>query len=172
MKTEAPRRRETLNTRRNIRIWRRPASSAFGFGWGRGPGCGGGSCAGFLGYPGLNLTADQKAQLEALRAEQLKATESLRTQMLAKRDALRALWLEATPDQAKIQAAQNEMRTLRDQLQEINTSFRLEGLKILTPEQKEQLKTNAAGRGGFGRGRGFGPGAGPGTCPGGNCPGR
>ncbi|MHB8770287.1 MAG: Spy/CpxP family protein refolding chaperone [Syntrophales bacterium] len=139
------------------------ATSAFG--WGRGPGFGGGSCAGFVGYPGLNLTADQKVQLEALRAEQIKATESLRTQMFAKRDALRALWLEATPDQAKIQAAQNEMRTLRDQLQEINTAFRLDALKVLTPEQKAQLKTNAAGRG-FGRGRGFGPGAGPGAAAG------
>ncbi len=144
------------------------ATSAFGFGWGRGPGFGSGSCGGdFAGVPGLELTADQKAQLEAMRDAQFKEIEPLREQMFAKRDAVRKLWLAPTPDQAKILAAQKEMRTLRDQMQDKMTAFRLEALKVLTPEQREKLQSAASTGRGFGPGRGMGPGA----CAGGNCPG-
>jgi Spy/CpxP family protein refolding chaperone len=143
------------------------ATSAFGFGWGRGPGFGPGSYGGdFARIPGLELTADQQAQLAAMRDAQFKEIAPLREQMFAQRDALRKLWLEADPDQAKIQAAQTAMRALRDQMQDKMTAFRLEALKVLTPEQKAKLQSAATG---FGNGprRGFGPGA----CPGGNCPG-
>jgi Spy/CpxP family protein refolding chaperone len=134
------------------------ATSAFGFGWGRGPGVGCGTCGGDIaGYPGLELTADQKAQLEAMRG-------ALREQMFAKRDEVRKLWLESNPDQANILAAQKEMRSLRDQLQDKMTAFRLDALKVLTPEQREKLKSAVPGRG-FGTGRGMGPGA-CGGCPG------
>ena len=76
-----------------------------------------------------------------MRDAQFKEIEPLREQMFAKRDAVRKLWLEPTPDQAKILAAQKEMRTLRDQLQDKMTAFRLEALKVLTPEQREKLKS-------------------------------
>jgi Spy/CpxP family protein refolding chaperone len=142
------------------------ATSAFGFGWGRGPGFG--CCPGgdFARFAGLELTADQKAQLGAMRDAQLTEIEPLREQMFAKRDALRTLWLEPNPDQAKILAAQKEMRTLRDQMQDKMTAFRLDALKVLTPEQREKLKTAISGRG-FGLGRGMGPGGlggGPGAA--------
>ena len=144
------------------------ATSAFGFGWGRGPGSGSGPCGGdFARFAGLELTAEQKVQIEALRNEQLQATGSLREEMFAKRDAVRQLWLAPTPDQDAILAAQREMRALRDQLQDKMTAFRLKALNVLTPEQREKLQSaRPAGRG-FGRGRG----AGPGGCPGGNCSG-
>ncbi len=142
------------------------ATSAFGFGWGRGPGFGSGRCAGgdFTGNADLALTADQKYQLDFLRDQHLKEVEPLRTQMFAKRDAVRTLWLEATPDQAQITAAQKEMSALRDQLQEKMTTYRINAMKVLTPEQQAKLKTAQAGRG-------FGPrgGVGPGGCAGGGC---
>lgn len=150
------------------------ATSAFGFGWGRGPGFGSGPRGGDLTrIPGLELTADQKAQLETMRDAHFKEIEPLREQMFTKRDELRKLWLDADPDQAKIRAAQQEMSTLRDQLQDKMTAFRLEALKVLTPEQREKLKSAAPAGRGFGPGRGMGPGAGggPGACPGGNCAG-
>jgi Spy/CpxP family protein refolding chaperone len=144
------------------------ATSAFGFGWGRGPGFGSGACGGdFARVPGLELTVEQKAQLDAMRDAQFNKIAPLREQMFAKRDAVRKLWLEPNPDQAKIQAAQQEMRTLRDQLQDEMTVFRLEALKVLTPEQREKLQSAAPAGRGFGRGRGMGPGG----CAGGNCPG-
>lgn len=131
------------------------ATSAFG--WGRGPGYG--SCNPELGgLAGANLTADQKAKIDELRAAHLKDTQTLRDQLWTKRDELRALWLETTPDQAKIQAAQQAMRSLRDQLQEKRTAFQLAVSNILTPEQKAKLKASLAGK--RGPGRGFGPGQG------------
>ena len=135
------------------------ATSAFGFGWGRGPGFGSGPCGGdFARFSGLELTADQKAQLTAMRDAQFKEIEPLREQMFAKRDALRKLWLEPNPDQAKILAAQQEMRSLRDQLQDKMTAFRLDALKVLTPEQRDKIKSAVSNRA-FGPGRGMGPGA-------------
>jgi Spy/CpxP family protein refolding chaperone len=142
------------------------ATSAFGFGWGRGPGFGCGPCGDFAGYPGLELTADQKAQINAIRDAQFKEIEPLREQMFIKRDAVKKLWLDPNPDQAAILAAQKEMRSLRDQVQDKMTTFRLDALKVLTPEQREKLKSAVPGRG-FGPGRGMGPGA----CAGSGCPG-
>jgi Spy/CpxP family protein refolding chaperone len=148
------------------------ATSAFGFGWGRGPGCGYGPTGSgdFPGLADLALTADQKYQLDFLRDQQLKEIEPLRQEMFAKRDVVRKLWLEATPDQAKITAAQREMSALRDQIQEKMTAFRINSLKVLTPEQQAKLKASTSVRG-FGPGRGAGPGAGAGACVGGACPG-
>jgi Spy/CpxP family protein refolding chaperone len=138
------------------------ATSAFGFGWGRGPGFGYGSCWGdSAGNTGLGLTAEQQAQLTKMRDAQFKEIAPLREQMFAKRDELRKLWLEPNPDQAAILATQKEMRSLRDQVQDKMTAFRLDALKVLTPEQQAKIKSTASGRG-FGPGRGMGPGAGRG----------
>jgi Spy/CpxP family protein refolding chaperone len=143
------------------------ATSAFGFGWGRGPGFGMGPGGGdFARFPGLELTADQKTQLSAMRDAQFKESEPLRDQMFAKRDELRTLWLAPSPDQVAILKAQKAMRSLRDQLEDKMTAFRLDALTVLTPEQREKLKSAISGRG-FGMGRGMGPGGlggGPGAA--------
>jgi len=136
------------------------ATSAFGFGWGRGPRVGYGSCArgDFQGPAGVDLTTDQEAKLNELRDVSFKDIKSLREKMFTKRDELRNLWLEKSPDQEKIAAAQKEMRSVRDQMQDKMTAYRLDALKILTPEQQEKIKSSASGRG-FGQRRGFGHGA-------------
>ena len=136
------------------------ATSAFGFGWGRGPGVGYGSCAqgDFQGPAGVDLTTDQKTKLNELRDASFKDIQSLREKMFTKRDELRNLWLEKSPDQEKIAAAQKEMRDVRDQMQDRMTAYRLDALKILSPEQQEKIKSSASGRG-FGQRRGFGLGA-------------
>jgi zinc resistance-associated protein len=152
------------------------AAAALAFGPGRGPGYGSCGRGDFGGFGELNLTAEQKTKLTELRDAQFKDSKPLREQMFAKRDELRKLWLEPTPDQGKITAAQKEMRSVRDQMQDKMTAFRLESLKVLTPAQQEKAKAFAAGfsagRGegqgcGFGKSRGFGPGA----CGGGGCQG-
>jgi len=134
------------------------AASAFGFGWGRGPGLGDGPCArgDFQGPAGVDLTADQKAKLKEMRDARFQDIEPLREKMFTKRDELRELWLEPNPDQAKITEAQREMRILRDQMQDRMTTFRLESLKALTPEQREKIGSFAGGR--MGGKRGVGPG--------------
>jgi Spy/CpxP family protein refolding chaperone len=113
----------------------------------------------------LNLTAEQSAQIKAMREAHWKDMKPLRDKMFAKRDELRKLWLEPNPEEGKILAAQKEMRSLRDQMEDKMTAYRLEAVKILTPEQKEKIASFTERRGpghrrGFGPMHGFGP-AGP-----------
>ncbi|MBN2437310.1 MAG: Spy/CpxP family protein refolding chaperone [Deltaproteobacteria bacterium] len=167
------------------------ATSAFAFGCGRGPGYGPCPRGGFQGPAGLNLTAEQTAKIREIRDAQLKEIKPLQEQTFIKRDEIRKLWLEPNPDQAKILAAQKEMRTLRDQIEDKTTAFYLEAAKILTPEQRDKIKflgerrvfmNKRASMYGFGprprfgprhefrpmRGFGFGEPGGPGWfgCPG------
>jgi len=135
------------------------AASAFAFGPGWGRGHGGGSCYGgeITALSELNLTAEQTAKINALRETHLKDVKPLQDKMFSKRGELRLLWLQQNPDQEKILAAQKEIRTIRDQMQDKMTVHRLNVLKLLTPEQQEKLKAFGPGRG-FGHGMRGGPG--------------
>jgi Spy/CpxP family protein refolding chaperone len=124
----------------------------------RGPGFGRGFGAG-QGYgtpPIPNLTADQSAQIQALRDSFLKENESLQKELYAKGQELRKLWSTPDADPATIKAKQNEISDLRSQLQDKATDLRLEIRKVLTPEQLAQIPAFSQGAG-FGRhGMGFG----------------
>jgi Spy/CpxP family protein refolding chaperone len=111
--------------------------------------------------PGLNLTPEQTARINALRDANLRDTKPLKDKMYSKRGDLKLLWLQTNPDQNKITAAQKEIRALRDQMQDKMTAYRLEVLKVLTPEQQEKMKSFRMGRGG-GPGMKGGPGMGGG----------
>jgi Spy/CpxP family protein refolding chaperone len=100
----------------------------------------------------LNMTDEQKTKIEALRDANYKVTRPLREKMFDKSVELRRLWLQANPDKDKITAAQKEIRTLRDSLEDKRTALRLEIRKILTPEQNEKLANSR-----WERGPGFGP---------------
>jgi Spy/CpxP family protein refolding chaperone len=145
---------------------------AFGPGWGRGHG--GGPCYGgdITALSELNLTAEQTAKTNALREAHLKDIKPLQDKMFSKRGELKLLWLQTNPDKDKIITVQKEIRTLRDQMQDKMTSYRLDVLKVLTPEQQEKLKSLKMRRG-FGPGMGGGRGwhGGPGMGPGGGAPG-
>ena len=143
-----------------------------GYGPGGGWGPGGGPCSDQASSK-LNLTAEQTAKIDALRASHLKEVKPLQDKMFSKRGDLRLLWLEKNPDQEKIAEAQKEIRSLRDQIQDKGTAYSLEVNKVLTPEQQTQFR-NACPGGGFGsgygrggRGGGHGHGYGPGYGPGG-----
>src|SRR5512136_469281 len=114
---------------------------AFGPGWGRGHG--GGPCYGgdITALTELNLTAEQTAKVNALREAHLRDIKPLQDKMFSKRGDLKLLWLQTNPDKDKIMAAQKEIRTLRDQMQDKMTVYRLAVLKVLTPEQQEKLKS-------------------------------
>jgi Spy/CpxP family protein refolding chaperone len=133
---------------------------------GGGKGHGYGSCYGndLSGVQGLNLTAEQKTKIADLRTACMKDIKPLQDQMHSKAGDLRLLWLEKSPDEAKIRSSQKEIRALRDQMQDKGTDYRWAAYKVLTPEQQELLKQNRlAGRClGPGQGAGKGPGMGHG----------
>jgi len=126
---------------------------AFGSREGRGPGGGKGEgyCSRYLSWK-LNLTDEQKTKIEVLQTAHLKDVRPLREKMSDKSAELRKEWLQANPDKNKINAAQKEIRTLRDSIEDKGTAFKLEIRKLLTPEQNEKLANSH-----WGKGSGFGP---------------
>jgi Spy/CpxP family protein refolding chaperone len=127
----------------------------------RGPGFGPGFGRGFggpaFGSPPIpNLTAEQSAQIQALRDAFLKEIEPLQNDLWTKRTELRTLWTDPKTDPAAITAKQKEIWDLQSKLQEKRADLALSIRNLLTPEQLAQLP--ASGRGaGFGpRGMGFG----------------
>jgi len=92
-----------------------------------------------------NVTPEQSAQLFDLKQQFMNDTAGLRKQMMVKRTELAGLWQSATPDQSQIQAKQQEVSALRDQLQAKRTAFRLQNQQICP-------------QGGMGMGRGAGRG--------------
>jgi Spy/CpxP family protein refolding chaperone len=105
-----------------------------------------------------NLTPEQSAQLFDLRRQFRNYTAGLRQQMMAKRTELAALWQSPTPDQSQVQAKQQEINVLRDQLQAKRTVFQLQNQQICP--QAGMGMGRGAGRGmamgqGCGQGRGY-----------------
>lgn len=98
-----------------------------------------------------NLTPEQSAQLFDLKQQFMNDTAGLRKQMMVKRTELAALWQNPTPDQKQIQAKQQEINGLRDQLQAKRTAFW---------EQNKQLFPQGAMGMGCGPGQGMAMGQG------------
>ena len=132
-----------------------------------GPGFGPRFATGFggpaFGVPPVpDLTAEQSAQIQALRDGFLKEIEPLQRERFAKQTELRTLWASSSSDSAAISAKQKEIFNLQAQLQEKGTNLGLEIRKILTPEQLAQIpafsQDSSLGPGpGFGPRMGFGP---------------
>ncbi len=114
----------------------------------------------------LNLSAEQKAKIEALELAHRKEVRPIREKMFDKSVALRRMWLQTNPDKDKILALQKEVRTLREQLEDKATTHILDIRKVLTPEQRDKLVNS-----GWGKGMGFGPRGGMRGHHGGNEPG-
>ena len=133
------------------------ATVALAWGPGFGPGFGRGFGGPAYGVPPIpNLTADQSAQIQALRDGFLKEIEPFQRELYTKGTELRNLWQSPNPDQAAIAAKQKEIFNLQYQLQDKATNLGLEIRKVLTPEQLAQLPAFSQGAG-FGPGVGFGP---------------
>ncbi len=121
-----------------------------------GPGFGGRAFGGHGVPPVPNLTAEQTAQIQALRDGFLKENEPLQKELYAKRAELRNLWRSPNPDQAAVAAKRTELAGLQSQLQEKAANHRLEMRKVFTPEQLAQLPAFSQDKG-FGPDAGFGP---------------
>ncbi len=151
---------------------------------GRGP-RGGGPGRGFA---ALDLSAQQRQQIDQFREAATKLAEPLQAQMETKLTELRQLWHADRPDRGAILRKHAELNAIREKEQGIWIDFRLQAHSVLTPEQRAKWADRAGGGpgfgGGFGRGhgRGFmrggaggggfgpGPGPGPGGFGGPNCP--
>ncbi len=103
---------------------------------------------------GANLTPEQAGQVFDLKQKFANDTAELRKQMMVKRTELAALWRSGTPDQNQLQAKQQEVNALRDQLQ---------GKRTALQSQVQKLCPQA----GMGLGRGAGCGKGRGLAMGG-----
>ena len=119
---------------------------------------------------GMKLSSEQTQKLNALQQNFQKDTASLRREIQSKQLELKALWVQANPDQGKILAKEKEMNDLRDQLQEKTINYIFEARKILTPEQQTQMgalpfcpgcELGFGMKGLLGRGHGQGMGFGP-----------
>lgn len=125
------------------------AASTFAYGHDRGRGHGGGP------YDGcepavlsqLDMNVEQTTKINAFRDACLKDSKPLKDYMLSKRGDLKMLWLQQNPDQEKILALQKEIMALKDQFKEKRDVYRLNVYNLLTPEQKEKLKSYGPDRG-------------------------
>jgi Spy/CpxP family protein refolding chaperone len=95
-----------------------------------------GRSAGSGPWESLNLTPDQVEKLKALRKSFLEEKIPLQNDLMRDRLEMKALWMQANPDEQKILAKQQEINTLRAQIREKAIKDRLEMRKILTPEQQ------------------------------------
>ena len=130
-----------------------------GMGMGYGPGQGSGAGPGMA---GMNLSAEQVAQIQKIQGDRYAELAPARTEMIAKRTELRNLFREPVLDQAKIAAKQKEITALQAQMQEKALATRTAVAETLTPEQRAQMPAYGPGVGG-GRGMGMmgrGPGMG------------
>ena len=107
---------------------------------GKWSGKGHGSSMSLSAVPDLNLTAEQKDKIAALKTAYLKDVKPLRDKSFSKRGDLRLLWRDKNPDQAKILAAQKQLRNDEGQIQDRRTQYRLAVLKVLTPEQRDKIR--------------------------------
>ena len=95
--------------------------------------------------PILDLTAEQSAQIQALRDDFQKEIEPLQEELYTKGAEFRDLWLSSDPDQAALFAKQQEISQLQTGLWEKATILGLGIRKVLTAEQSAQLPAFSRG---------------------------
>lgn len=95
--------------------------------------------AGAWKFRALDLTVEQQQRIEKLRTNLLGKIGTTMAQRAAKRSELHTLWLAPEPDKKAILAKQAEMDALRVKIREARVDFRLEALKVLTPEQRARF---------------------------------
>jgi len=134
---------------------------AHGPGWGRGYhmwGYGDGPGACWQDYNSRGLSQDQLEKLNALETKFFTETEGLRNQIWTKNIEMDRLLSEQSPDEAKIDALQKEINTLRNQMAEKRLNYRLETRKV-APDSFYGGTTGrsySGGRGGFRGSGGYG----------------
>jgi Spy/CpxP family protein refolding chaperone len=88
----------------------------------------------------LNLSKEQKSQIEKLRADFQKQQIAQRAKVQTAAVELRQLLRAEDPDKAAIEKKINELAQLRAQLQTARVNHLLNVRKILTPEQQKMIR--------------------------------
>ena len=104
-------------------------------------------------WANVNLTTEQQKKIAELRLSFKEDTVDLRNQMMKKRIELQKLWLEDTPDKAKIYAVLDEIAKIRGEITKKMVDYLFKLREILTPEQLQKLPFMGRGYAGFGLGR-------------------
>ena len=86
-------------------------------------------------YNQLNLTDDQKKQLEANKKQHRAKMESIRQEMKADKEALREELMKPQLDMPKVTVLHDQIKALQSQMEDIKLSSILAVRAILTPEQ-------------------------------------
>ncbi|MBW2276208.1 MAG: periplasmic heavy metal sensor [Deltaproteobacteria bacterium] len=113
---------------------------------GRGRGRGQRGLAGRL-AAALELTAEQKIEIQKLKAQMIEELAPAKAELGELRDQMRKLWEADNPSKKKIMAVHAEMDTQRNKIRARKVEFRLDVLNLLTPDQRAKLKQLKAKRG-------------------------
>ncbi|GEM_PF-550253 len=89
--------------------------------------------------PGLNLTQDQTNAFNDLQSKHIGEVSSVRQAIIQKQLESDRLFLDASPDAARLSALQKEISTLQAQVAEKSLSYQLLSRKLLTAEQLNQV---------------------------------
>jgi Spy/CpxP family protein refolding chaperone len=103
------------------------------------------------GYPGSNLSPEQREKLQAQGEKFYQDTAELRRELYQKRLELRGLWIDPKADPEKIKAKQAEVFELQRHIQDKALEHRL-AIRQLVPEEG-----TGQGPWGSGYGMGYGP---------------
>jgi len=122
---------------------------------------------------GLNLTDDQTSAFNELQSKHVEEVSSARQAIIQKQLESDRLFLDVSPDAARLSALQNEISTLQAQVAEKSLSYQLQARKLLSAEQLRQVPpgcnfgcnlrcNNGPAGNGYNRGAGSGYGSGQG----------
>ena len=87
----------------------------------------------------LNLTDEQKTQIQGIFKAQRESSQALREQLRSKHQALRAASTAATYDEAAVRAAAQDLARVQAELTVARAKAHNEVLQVLTPEQRTKL---------------------------------
>jgi len=105
---------------------------------------------------GLDLTPEQRAQVDAVVDQAKPALNDLRDKMGENRKQLQALTQADAADEAAIRALADEAGKLKAEMIVQRSRMQVEINKVLTPEQREQWKAMHSDDGGHGHEHGHG----------------
>jgi len=134
-------------------------------GKGRGRGMSG---LGYGAVAAIDLSADQEAKIEKLRAQMMEDLVPITAKLDDLRRQMQKLWSADQPSEKKIMAKHREMDKYRQKIRERRMQFRLDVYSVLTVQQRKKLnefrmaRPGGGGRGGRGGGFGYGQGWGRG----------
>lgn len=95
----------------------------------------------------LDLTEEQKAQIQAKQEAFLEEINPLRNRLFSRKMEMRDLWGQGNPDQSRISAKQREIQAIQSQIQEKTIQYQMECRELLTPEQQDKLGMTVANHG-------------------------